>query len=32
MSFLKEHCSLYAVTDKSALIEFSYGDKDLDKF
>ena len=32
MNFLRENCTQYAVTDKSALIEFSCGDKDLDEF
>lgn len=32
MSFLRENCTQYAVTDKNALVGFSCGDKDLDEF
>lgn len=32
MNFLRENCTQYAVTDKSALVGFSCGDKDLDEF
>lgn len=32
MSFLRERCTQYAVTDKNALVGFSCGDKDLDEF
>ncbi len=32
MSFLRESCTLYAVTDKNDLVGFSCGDKDLDEF
>ena len=32
MNFLRENCTQYAVTYKSALVGFSCGDKDLDEF
>lgn len=32
MSFLRENCTQYAVTDKNDLAGFSCGDKDLDEF
>lgn len=32
MNFLRENCTQYVVTDQSALVGFSCGDKDLDEF